>query len=95
MAGAGRNGGGGGRWSDAGVCFVCLTGNALLRRQVEVFGHVVPGEMGSDEASSGLDARVAKGVDVVENLLATGKRNERTEGVWKYGQEGKGWMKGN
>ncbi len=69
MAGAGRNGGGGGRWSDAGVCFVCLTGNALLRQQVEVFGHVVPGEMGSDEASSGLDARVAKGVDVVEICL--------------------------
>ena len=54
-----------------------LAVNALTCPLPDVCGHVGPDETGGNESTCGVDARVANGVDVMENLLLKLCGNER------------------
>jgi hypothetical protein len=55
--------------------FGFLARNTLPRPGVDVLGHGLPDKTGGDQAVSGTNAGVAKGVNVVKNWSAKGERN--------------------
>ncbi len=61
--------------------FGSLTRNTLLGPEVDVLCHVVPQKPGCNAAMGGLDAGMTKGMEMLENLIAEGSRDERAEGV--------------
>ena len=64
-------------WGRVDFCF--LAGKAGTGPEVEVSGHVWPHKAGGNEAASGSDSRVAKGMDVVKDLAPEGKRDQGAE----------------
>jgi hypothetical protein len=76
----GRNRDVGWQRCEVGMGFGSLACDAFPGPEFDVPGHVLPKESCGDEAAGGMDARVTEGMDVVENLFAKGKRDERTKG---------------
>ena len=59
--------------------FCILAGNALTCPLCDVFGHVGPDKTCRNETTCVVDAWMAIGVDVMENLLLKLRGNERTK----------------
>jgi hypothetical protein len=63
----------------------------LLSPEIDVLGHVVPQKKGSDKVASGAETGMTKGMEMLENRLAEGNRDERAENAGgKVTQQGDG-----
>jgi hypothetical protein len=76
---AGRNGYGHRRGLCVEIYLCFLARDTLLGPLVDISGHGSPEETGGNEASGGMDARMAEGMDMFKDLTPAGKRNERAE----------------
>ncbi len=73
--------------------------DALFCPEVDVLGHVVPEKTGGDEAAHGTCARMSERIEILEDLIVEGNRNEGTKcvgrSVAQKGEIGSKWDESN